>query len=167
MAIVEDVDDKWWMAWCLEGLAGVAAARKQPVRAARLFGTTEALREEIEAPRPAAYWADYERRVAVARGQLDEEAFAEAWDQRRAMTPEQALAEEETAPKQATYPAGLTAREAEVLRLVARGMSNAECGRELFISPRTVDAHLTSIYAKLGTSSRTAATRYAIEHDLV
>lgn len=139
------------------------------MRAALVFGAAEVLREEIKAPRPVAHRADYERRVAAARAQLDEAAFATAWAEGQEMTPEQALVGEAEVlgPKQATYPAGLTAREAEVLRLVARSMSNAEVGGELFISPRTIDAHLTSIYAKLGISSRTAATRFAIEHDLV
>lgn len=151
------------------GVGGVAAAQEQPVRAALVFGAAEALREEINAPRPVAHQAHYERYLATARAQLDEAAFAGAWARGRAMTPEQALVEEAEAlrPKRVTYPAGLTGREVEVLRSVARGMSNAQVAAELFISPRTVDAHLTSIYAKLGVSSRTAATRYAIEHDLV
>jgi DNA-binding NarL/FixJ family response regulator len=65
------------------------------------------------------------------------------------------------------YPAGLTAREVEVLRLVARGLTNAQIAQELFLSPRTVNAHLNSIYHKLGVSSRTAATRFAGEHGLI
>ena len=63
-----------------------------------------------------------------------------------------------------TYPGGLSAREAEVLRLVARGMSNAEVAEKLFLSSRTVGWHLGSIYRKLGFSSRTEATRFAVEH---
>jgi DNA-binding CsgD family transcriptional regulator len=65
------------------------------------------------------------------------------------------------------YPAVLTAREIEVLRLVAQGMSDAQVARKLVISPRTVNWHLTSIYNKLHVSSRSAATRYAIEHHLL
>ena len=64
-------------------------------------------------------------------------------------------------------PAGLTRRELEVLRLVATGLSNIQVSKRLVISPRTVDTHLTSIYSKIGVSSRSAATRYAIEHHLV
>lgn len=66
-----------------------------------------------------------------------------------------------------TYPAGLTAREVEVLRLVAQGMGNAEIAEHLIISLLTVKAHMRSLYNKLGTSSRSAATRYALEHQLV
>ena len=64
-------------------------------------------------------------------------------------------------------PAGLTAREVEVLRLVARGLTDAQVAEQLVISSRTVNWHLTSIYSKLQVSSRSAATRYAIEHRLV
>jgi DNA-binding NarL/FixJ family response regulator len=64
------------------------------------------------------------------------------------------------------YPARLTPREIEVLGLVATGMTNAQVAKELFVSPRTVETHLTSIYHKLGVSSRAAATRFALEHDL-
>ena len=72
--------------------------------------------------------------------------------------------EETAAPE--PYPAGLSAREAEVLRLVATGLTNAEVAKELFISSRTVSWHLGSIYRKLGFNSRTEAVRFAIEHSL-
>lgn len=64
------------------------------------------------------------------------------------------------------HPAGLSAREVEVLRLVAAGLTDAEVAKQLFLSPRTVGGHLRSIYNKLGVSSRAAATRFAIEHGL-
>lgn len=62
---------------------------------------------------------------------------------------------------------GLTSREIEILRLVASGLTNRHLAEGLGVSTRTVDAHLRSVYAKLGVKSRSAATRYAIEHDLV
>ena len=65
-----------------------------------------------------------------------------------------------------TYPAGLTAREVEVLALVATGLTNPQVAEQLFLSPRTVDQHLRSIYNKLGVATRAAATRFAIEHCL-
>jgi DNA-binding NarL/FixJ family response regulator len=64
------------------------------------------------------------------------------------------------------HPAGLTPREVEVLEQVARGMTSAQIAQELFLSPRTVHTHLNSIYHKIGVNSRSAATRYALEHDL-
>lgn len=62
---------------------------------------------------------------------------------------------------------GLSARELEVLRLVAAGKSNREIAAELVISEHTVARHLQNIFAKLGLSSRTAATAFAFEHELV
>jgi DNA-binding NarL/FixJ family response regulator len=54
-----------------------------------------------------------------------------------------------------------------VLRLVAAGLADAEVAEKLVISPRTVNTHLTTIYGKLGVKSRSAATRYAINHKLI
>jgi len=65
------------------------------------------------------------------------------------------------------HPEGLTARELDVLRLVAAGLSDAEVARRLFLSVRTVHAHLRSIYRKLGVRSRTAAARFAEENSLL
>jgi ATP/maltotriose-dependent transcriptional regulator MalT len=62
---------------------------------------------------------------------------------------------------------GLTARELEVLALVATGATNRAIGEALFISERTVDRHVSNILAKLGLASRAAATAYAYEHELV
>ena len=64
-------------------------------------------------------------------------------------------------------PAGLTGREVEVLRLIAQGWTDAQLAEHLVISPRTVNHHTTSLYSKLGVSSRAAATRYALEHHLL
>lgn len=66
----------------------------------------------------------------------------------------------------AAAPGGLTAREAEVLQLVAQGLTNAQVAAQLSLSPLTVNAHLRSIYSKLDVGSRAAATRYALEHGL-
>ena len=65
-----------------------------------------------------------------------------------------------------TYPGGLTAREVEVLRLIAQGLTDAQVADQLVISHHTVNSHLKAIYGKIGVSSRSAATRYAIEHHL-
>lgn len=64
-------------------------------------------------------------------------------------------------------PAGLSAREVEVLRLVAAGRSNTEIARELFLSEKTVARHLSNIFAKIGVGSRTKAAAFAFEHKLV
>jgi DNA-binding NarL/FixJ family response regulator len=128
-----------------------------------------------------------ERLVSTVRAQLGEQAFAQALAEGRTMTLEQALAAQgqpllsgqppakppsQPRPKASqglapTPPDGLTERELEVLCLVAQGLSDAQIAEALVISPRTVNAHLRSIYSKLGITSRHAATRYALEHHLV
>ena len=92
-----------------------------------------------------------------------------AWATGRTLTPEQAFAVRDKHPAHLSpqYPGDLSQREIEVLRLLARGLTNAQIAEQLVISPRTVDAHLRSIYSKLAVTSRTAAARYAIEHQLI
>lgn len=63
--------------------------------------------------------------------------------------------------------AGLTTREVEVLRLIAHGMSDTQAAERLVVSQRTIHSHLRSIYRKLGVESRTAATRWAVDHHVV
>jgi DNA-binding NarL/FixJ family response regulator len=63
-------------------------------------------------------------------------------------------------------PDGLTDRETEVLALIARGLTNKEIGVKLFISAKTVDAHVRNILDKTGTANRTEAATYAIRHDV-
>jgi HD-GYP domain-containing protein (c-di-GMP phosphodiesterase class II) len=70
------------------------------------------------------------------------------------------------APARRDWPAGLTAREVEVLALVARGHSNKEIARRLVVSPKTASHHVEHIYAKIGVSSRAAATLFATQHGL-
>jgi len=62
---------------------------------------------------------------------------------------------------------GLTTREMQVLRLVAQGETNRAIASELVLSERTVDRHVSNIFTKLGVLSRTAATAYAYEHQLI
>ena len=70
-----------------------------------------------------------------------------------------------TGPRRPT--GGLTARELEVLRLVASGKTNREVATDLVISERTVDRHVSNIFDKIGVPSRAAATAYAYEHGLI
>ena len=72
----------------------------------------------------------------------------------------------ETPSPTPTYPAGLSAREVEVLRLLATGLTNREIADRLFISAKTVKAHLGNIYGKLEVSTRAAATRFAVDHQI-
>ena len=69
--------------------------------------------------------------------------------------------------RRARNSAWLTAREVQVLRMVAQGLSDAEVAARLVITRRTVNWYLTTIYSKIGVSSRSAATRYAFEQQLI
>ena len=72
------------------------------------------------------------------------------------------------APQQPAGPPGnLSEREAEVLRLIALGHTNAEIGEQLFLSVRTVESHRSHIQQKLRLSSRAELVRYALEHDML
>lgn len=70
-------------------------------------------------------------------------------------------------PRRREGVAGLTAREIEVLTLVARGLSNKEIARRLFISPKTVGNHVEHIYTKIGATNRATASLFAVQHGLL
>lgn len=166
---------KQGIADALEGLAGVAGAWGAAERAARIFGAAGALREAIKLPLPPSDRAIYDRWVAQARARIKPEDFSRAWTAGERMLAESLDRAIEYALELDAVPgktavrenlAGLTAREAEILRLLAQGLADAQIAKKLFISPRTVNAHVTSIYSKLGVNSRAAATRLAIENGL-
>src|SRR5436853_5546825 len=162
----------------VEGLAVVVAEQGETTWAVRLLAAAAALRGSLGAPLPHVCRAGYERSLAAARAQLGEQAFAVAWAEGQSMTWEQALAargpvtlprETHPAPptkSPTTYPDGLTAREVEVLRLLAQGLTDAQIAAQPIISPRPVNTHLKAIYGKIQVSSRSAATRYALEQHL-
>jgi ATP/maltotriose-dependent transcriptional regulator MalT len=176
-----EVGDQPNIPFYVEGLAEVVAAQGEGAWAARLWGAAEAMREDLHAPRPSVFRTEYEQAVTAARTHVGEKLFTAAWAEGRAMTLEQVLAAQgpvsmaapipadlvtaPPVPKASTY--GLTAREFEVLRLVAQGLTDPQVAEKLVISPHTVNSHLKAIYGKLGVSSRSAATRYAIEHHLM
>jgi predicted ATPase/DNA-binding CsgD family transcriptional regulator len=171
------------IATCLEGLAIVVATFGELTCAGQLWGAAEALREATDEPMFPIYRAEYEKGVSSAREALGERTFAVAWAQGRSMTPKEALAAEERvvlpapvpieqastlqAKPRASYPDGLTAREVEVLRFIAQGLTDTRIAEQLVISPRTVNTHLTSIYSKIQVTSRSGATRYAVDHHLL
>ena len=183
LALARELGFKRVIPAALEGLASVVASQDEPTLAARLWGATEALREGMGTLIPPVYRAEYESSIAAARAELGRKTFDAAWAEGRTMTLDQVLASlelsslAETAsvtsapavkpPPQPTYPNDLTAREVEVLRLVAQGLTNAQIAGQLVISIHTANNHMKSILSKLGVTSRTAATHFAFEHKLV
>lgn len=176
LTLMGEQDSKVEIPFAVEALAITVAEQGDPERAARLWGAAEALREAIHAPLPSSYQADYAPYLKAARTALGEEVFTAIWAEGRALTLEQTIALAMSVPVVAapsptvptkTRPFGLTAREIEVLRLVATGLTDAQVAEKLVISPLTASKHLRSIYSKLHLSSRSAATRFAIEHNLL
>jgi predicted ATPase/DNA-binding CsgD family transcriptional regulator len=160
---------------CLVGLAHIGVVQQQWAEAAHLFGAADVLRQALS---PLAH-NTASAEVTALRTQLDEATFAVAWAEGRARSSEQAIdyalalpdmpasAPAPVLPPPATYPAGLTTREVEVLRLLAHGLTYIQIAEKLIISRRTVNRHLTTIYTKLNVTSRHAATRFALDHHLV
>ncbi|WP_127127923.1 LuxR family transcriptional regulator [Georgenia sp. SYP-B2076] len=167
-------------------LAAVAAHARGAVRLAEgdATGALAALREacaawqELDAPYEAA-----RTRVLLARAcrllgdadgaQLERGAAAATFAELGALPELAALESPEGAagparsPGRAAAPGGLTAREVEVLRLVATGRTNRAIAADLVLSEKTVARHLSNIFTKLDLASRAAATAYAYEHHLV
>ena len=164
----------------IEGLAQVFVIQRAFIWAARLWGAAEALREAAGTPLPPVYQREYEQAITVAHTQLGKQLFIAAWAEGRSMIPEHILLSMESMPaSQSVLPpptstafahlshADLTPRELEVLRLLAQGLTSAQIAERLVIGLVTVNSHVRSIYSKLGITTRSAATRYAIEHQLV
>jgi len=180
-----EMGDKGFITAFLLQLATDVAIQGQAVLSARILGALAVLMETLGVPPFPFRRASYEYTVATTRAQLGQEPFAVAWQEGREMTLEEALVMPEPAalhqpvtdslqplpsrrpPAPTTPPDELTAREVEVLRLLAQGLSNTQMAERLVISPRTIHAHIRSIYSKLDLTSRVAATRYAIDHHLL
>jgi DNA-binding NarL/FixJ family response regulator len=113
-------------------------------------------RSELRArgQRPAAAIATREHALLTGARALEAEAVREMESMGIAV------------PRKTALPDGLTAREAEVLRLLARGLANKEIAAQLFVSVATVERHLANAYAKIGARGRAQATAYAIKHGL-
>jgi HD-GYP domain-containing protein (c-di-GMP phosphodiesterase class II)/DNA-binding CsgD family transcriptional regulator len=137
------------------GLSGTAISRH-----ARILGAADvyrAMREE----RPyrdslSTAAAAVELRADAKAGRLDGEAVDAVL-----------AAAGHRIPRRREWPAGLTAREVEVLRLLTRGLSNKEIAQQLVLSPKTVGNHVEHIYAKIDVSSRTAASLFAVRYGLL
>ena len=178
MAIARKLNMKECIAACLEGLADVAIVQHKCDRAAYLRGTAEALREAVHIPIPFIDRASYDRSLCCLRTRLGEHTFTTLRALGRTMTPEQVLALQDqeialpSSPPTTTtplevYPAGLTEREVQVLRLVARGLTNIEIAEELGLSKKTIAHHMTHIFNRTTSDNRSAAVAFAYRHGLI
>jgi HD-GYP domain-containing protein (c-di-GMP phosphodiesterase class II) len=137
------------------GLSGAAISRP-----ARILGPADAY-QAMREPRPyrparSAQEAAAELRADVKAGLFDADAAEAVLG-----------AAGHRVMRRREGPSGLTAREVEVLRLLARGLPNKEIAQRLVISPKTVGSHVEHIYAKIGASTRAAASLFAVQHGLL
>jgi len=150
---------------CLAYLAGDAGNHRE---AARLFGMAAAARQQTDIARFKIFEADRERRLAAVRERLGESDFQMAWDEGAALTIEEAIAYVRRGRGERKRPskgwASLTPTELDVVRLACEGLGNKEIATRLFVSPRTVQAHLSHVYSKLGVSSRMQLVQEASRH---
>jgi DNA-binding CsgD family transcriptional regulator len=140
-----------------------------------MAGAAAALRAAIGAEEASPFRVYVERRLERAWRASGEQVGAKAFEEGQALTPEEALSQArralehaaEEAPARGTAGGGLSAREVEVLRLVAEGLTDGQVAEKLYISPRTVGVHLRSTYRKLAVPSRAAAVKEAVERGVI
>jgi ATP/maltotriose-dependent transcriptional regulator MalT len=165
----------------VEALREVSGIRLSPLRRAEYDRTVEGIRTHLDQAMFAQAWAQgrampLEQALVQALETKDElpteasESVANREDASSDLPPDafSSPPPPPLSPRRALEQqfGGLTTREVEVLRFLARGLTNAQIAEELVVSQLTVKAHLRSIYSKLGVTSRSAATRHALEHHL-
>ncbi|MGE3911176.1 MAG: LuxR C-terminal-related transcriptional regulator [Chloroflexota bacterium] len=185
LSLRHELHEQLGIAECLDSLGAVALAGAADIEAARRalrwIAAADALREQLGAPRPPVDQVSYDSAIEAAAAWLDDiaaKALA-GWNQPLNDVIADALGRKSTTapsadpartPPPATsanmYPAGLSAREVEVLRLVSAGRTNAEIAQILVVSANTVRHHVTHILDKTGCENRAAATAFALRHNL-
>ena len=151
---------------CLAGLLGEAGSHRE---AARLYGAAEAVRKHTGAVRFKIFEDGYSTAVGAVRDALGHSDFESAWAEGAAMSTMEAIAYARRGhggrKRPASGWAALTPAERDVVRLVSEGLANNDIASRLFVSPRTVQSHLTHVYNKLGLSSRVQLVQEAARHD--
>jgi DNA-binding CsgD family transcriptional regulator len=158
---------------CLGELASRLADRltndaEDHPKAARLLGAADAFRRATGYQRLLLHQADYDSTVQALRSRMGDAAFRQAWDEGSALTPDDAASYALRGRGERNRPAAgwlsLTPAELDVARLVAEGLANKDIAARLFVSPRTVQTHLTHMYGKLGITSRVQLAQQAARH---
>jgi predicted ATPase/class 3 adenylate cyclase/DNA-binding CsgD family transcriptional regulator len=150
---------------CLAALAVEAGSHRE---AARLFGAEAAIRQRVGFQRFKVWDADYQASVGMLRNAMGEDDFDSAWAEGAALSTEEAIAYAQRGRGQRKRPtsgwASLTPTELDVVRLVSDGLANNDIAARLFVSPRTVQTHLTHVYTKLSLTSRVQLVNEAARH---
>jgi DNA-binding CsgD family transcriptional regulator len=142
---------------------GTLAVAGSPREAARFFGAAHGIRHHMGAVRFKVWDAGYEAAAGALRDAMSEKDFDGAWAEGAALSTEEAIAYAQRGRGQRKRPTSgwgaLTPTERDVVRLVSEGLANYDIATRLFVSPRTVQTHLTHVYTKLGLSSRGSSSK--------
>jgi predicted ATPase/class 3 adenylate cyclase/DNA-binding CsgD family transcriptional regulator len=152
----------------LECIADLATAAGSHQEAARLFGAAHVIRQRMGAVRFKVWGAGCEAAVGALRDAMGHTEFDSAFTEGTALTTDEAIAYAQRGHGERKRPssgwASLTPAELEVVRLVSEGLPNKDIATRLFVSPRTVQAHLTHVYTKLGLTSRVQLAQETARH---
>jgi DNA-binding CsgD family transcriptional regulator len=152
----------------LEVLADLAGEAGSHGEAARLFGAAQAIRQRIGVVRFQIYEAGYQASLTALRDAMGDKDFDAAWAEGAALPTEEAIAYAQRGRGERKRPTSgwgaLTPTERDVVRLVSQGLANNDIATRLFVSPRTVQTHLTHVYSKLGLTSRVQLAQEAARH---
>ena len=165
-----DAGDQGGVADVLESLAALVRELQNQEQAVRLLGAADAIRADLGCVRFPVRQPRYEADLGALREALSEEAFAAAWSAGASLSLDDAVAYAERGRGERKRPLrgwdSLSPAELRVVQLVAEGLTNPQIGERLFISPRTVQAHLSHVFAKLAVSSRAELAAQAARREL-
>jgi predicted ATPase/DNA-binding CsgD family transcriptional regulator len=168
LAIAADVGARYRVPEAFDMLARLACGDGNHRHATRLFGAAEAIRNSMLAARLTVFSEGYDAALAAAREELGQVEFDAAWAEGAALSTDESIAYAQRGRGERKRPASgwgsLTPTELNVVRLAAEGLGNKDIAERLFISPRTVQTHLTHVYAKLALTSRVQLVQEAARH---
>lgn len=166
LSIAADNQGRLAVPTILELLARLAVGTGNHADATRLLGAADAMRTRSSEIRFPVYQAAYPALLDTCRNELGESGFRETWTDGSALSADEvisyALRGRGERRRSGTGWASLTRAELDVARLVSDGLANKDIAERLFISPRTVQAHLTHMYTKLGYTSRVQLAQEAV-----
>lgn len=168
LTLSAEIDARAGVPDILESLADITRAAGSLHEAARLYGAADAIRQRIGVARFMIHEPAYQTSISALREAMGEKEFESTWTEGTGLTTEQAITYAQRGRGERKRPASgwasLTPAEREVVRLVCEGLGNKDIATRLFVSPRTVQAHLTHIYNKLDLTSRVQLIQEATRH---
>lgn len=169
LAQQREIPDKVGIADSLELLSAIACSSDSFEEAARMLGAAQSVRNSVGYARTPLETPGYEALVEGVRAALGAEGLADAQAEGEAMSIDDAIAYASrgrgTRKRPTTGWRSLTPTELQVTQLVVQGLSNPQIGERLFVSRETIKTHLSSIFGKLGVSSRAELAAQASRHD--